>query len=86
MRAAQDPADQHAGHGQIGAEPGAEPTKLTRAQLMMVIRQRVEELVGEIEAALKYVESIREVSAADWAEIEQLGAETRRLIAGLKAA
>jgi cell division protein FtsA len=38
---------------QIGAEPGAEPTKLTRAQLMMVIRQRVEELVGEIEAALK---------------------------------
>jgi cell division protein FtsA len=38
---------------QIGAEAGAEPTKLTRAQLMMVIRQRVEELVGEIEAALK---------------------------------
>jgi cell division protein FtsA len=38
---------------QIGAEPGAVPTKLTRAQLMMVIRQRVEELVGEIEAALK---------------------------------
>ena len=38
---------------QIGAEPGAEPMKLTRAQLMMVIRQRVEELTNEIEAALK---------------------------------
>jgi cell division protein FtsA len=38
---------------QIGAEDGAEPTRLTRAQLMMVIRQRVEELTAEIEAALK---------------------------------
>ena len=38
---------------QIGAEHGAEPMKLTRAQLMMVIRQRVEELTNEIEAALK---------------------------------
>jgi len=38
---------------QIGAEPGAEPLKITRAQLMMVIRQRVEEVTGEIEAALK---------------------------------
>ena len=38
---------------QIGAEQGAEPMKLTRAQLMMVIRQRVEELTNEIEAALK---------------------------------
>ena len=38
---------------QIGAEPGAEPMKITRAQLMMVIRQRVEELTNEIEAALK---------------------------------
>ena len=38
---------------QIGAEQGAEPMKLTRAQLMMVIRQRVEELINEIEAALK---------------------------------
>jgi cell division protein FtsA len=38
---------------QIGAEPGAEPLKITRAQLMMVIRQRVEELTGQIEAALK---------------------------------
>jgi cell division protein FtsA len=38
---------------QIGAEAGAEPMKITRAQLMMVIRQRVEELTGEIEAALK---------------------------------
>jgi cell division protein FtsA len=38
---------------QSGAEPGAEPMKLTRAQLMMVIRQRVEELTNEIEGALK---------------------------------
>jgi cell division protein FtsA len=38
---------------QISAEPGVEPMKITRAQLMMVIRQRVEELTSEIEAALK---------------------------------
>ncbi|MFL6830446.1 MAG: cell division protein FtsA [Sphingomicrobium sp.] len=38
---------------QISAEQGAEPMKITRAQLMMVIRQRVEELTNEIEAALK---------------------------------
>jgi cell division protein FtsA len=38
---------------QIGAEPGAEPMKLTRAQLMMVIRQRVEELTNEVDSALK---------------------------------
>jgi cell division protein FtsA len=38
---------------QIGAEPGVEPLKITRAQLMMVIRQRIEELTNEIEAALK---------------------------------
>src|SRR6185312_14011292 len=38
---------------QIGADPGAEPMKLTRAQLMMVIRQRIEELTNEVEAALK---------------------------------
>ena len=38
---------------QIGAEPGAEPLKLTRAQLMMVIRQRIEELTNEIDASLK---------------------------------
>jgi cell division protein FtsA len=38
---------------QIGAEPGAEPLKITRAQLMMVIRQKVEELTNEIEGSLK---------------------------------
>src|SRR5947199_1079374 len=38
---------------QIGAEPGAEPMELTRTQLNMGIRQRVEELTNEIEAALK---------------------------------
>ena len=40
---------------QIGAEQGAEPMKITRAQLMMVIRQRVEELTSQIEAALKEI-------------------------------
>jgi cell division protein FtsA len=38
---------------QIGAEPGQEPARITRAQLMMVIRQRIEELTGEIATALK---------------------------------
>lgn len=38
---------------QIGSEQGAEPMRITRAQLMMVIRQRVEELTGQIEASLK---------------------------------
>ena len=38
---------------QIGAEPGQEPARITRAQLMMVIRQRIEELTGEIAASLK---------------------------------
>src|SRR5215470_17659588 len=36
---------------QIGAEPGAEPMKITRAQLMMVIRQKVEDLTNEIEGS-----------------------------------
>src|SRR6476659_4541314 len=35
------------------AQIGAEPMKITRAQLMMVIRQRIEELTNEVEAALK---------------------------------
>jgi cell division protein FtsA len=38
---------------QIAAEEGAEPTRITRAQLMMVIRQQVEGLTAQIEAALK---------------------------------
>ena len=38
---------------QVGAEDGAEPTRITRAQLMTVIRQRVEELTNEIDNALK---------------------------------
>lgn len=37
----------------IGAEEGAEPVRITRAQLMTVIRYRVEQLTGEIDAALK---------------------------------
>ncbi len=38
---------------QIGAEQGQEPARITRAQLMMVIRSRIEELTGEIAASLK---------------------------------
>jgi cell division protein FtsA len=38
---------------QTGVEAGAEPVRITRAQLMTVIRHRVEELTGEIDAALK---------------------------------
>jgi cell division protein FtsA len=38
---------------QIGVEQGGDPIKITRAQLMSVIRQRVEELTAEIEKALK---------------------------------
>ena len=38
---------------QIGAESGAEPMRITRAQLMTVIRQRVEELTSQIDNALK---------------------------------
>ena len=38
---------------QIGSEEGAEPLRITRAQLMTVVRQRVEELTAKIEEALK---------------------------------
>ncbi|MEO7411548.1 MAG: cell division protein FtsA [Sphingomicrobium sp.] len=38
---------------QMGAEDGHEPTRITRAQLMTVIRQQVESLTGQIDAALK---------------------------------
>jgi cell division protein FtsA len=38
---------------QMGAEDGDEPTRITRAQLMTVVRQRVEELTTQIDAALK---------------------------------
>ena len=38
---------------QISAEPGQEPMKITRAQLMMVIRQRVEELTNAVADGLK---------------------------------
>lgn len=38
---------------QIGVESGVEPMRITRAQLMTVIRQRVEELTGQIDQALK---------------------------------
>jgi cell division protein FtsA len=38
---------------QIGAESGAEPMRITRAQLMTVIRQRVEELTSQIDNTLK---------------------------------
>jgi cell division protein FtsA len=38
------------GHGSDG---GAEPMRISRAQLMTVIRQRVEEITGEVEGSLK---------------------------------
>jgi len=38
---------------QMGAEDGDEPTRITRAQLMTVIRQQVESLTSQIDAALK---------------------------------
>ena len=37
----------------IGAEDGAEPMRISRAQLMTVVRQRVEQITAEIESALK---------------------------------
>jgi cell division protein FtsA len=37
----------------IGAEDGAEPLRISRAQLMTVIRQRVEQITAEVESALK---------------------------------
>lgn len=37
----------------IGAEEGAEPLRISRAQLMTVIRQRVEQVTAEVESALK---------------------------------
>jgi cell division protein FtsA len=37
----------------IGADDGAEPTRITRAQLMTVIRQQVEDLTNRIDIALK---------------------------------
>lgn len=37
----------------IGADDGAEPTRITRAQLMTVIRQQVEDLTNKIDDALK---------------------------------
>ena len=38
---------------QLAAEPAGEPIKITRSQLMMVIRQRIEELTNEVATALK---------------------------------
>ncbi len=36
-----------------GAEEGGDPIRITRAQLMMVIRHRIEEVTSEIDAALR---------------------------------
>jgi cell division protein FtsA len=38
---------------QIGSEEAGEPLRITRAQLMTVIRQRVEELTAKLDDALK---------------------------------
>ena len=68
---------------QIGAEQGQEPMKITRAQLMMVIRQRVEELTSEIEAALKDLGLYRPGRSPGGADRGRRGAqEYRRLHAG----
>jgi cell division protein FtsA len=37
----------------IGSEDGAEPLRISRAQLMTVVRQRVEQITAEVEGALK---------------------------------
>ncbi len=37
----------------IGAEEGADPSRITRAQLMSVIRARIEAMTGEVDACLK---------------------------------
>jgi cell division protein FtsA len=37
----------------IGAEDGAEPMRISRAQLMTVIRQRVEQITAEVDAGLR---------------------------------
>jgi len=37
----------------IGAEEGADPIRITRAQLMMVIRHRIEEVTAQIDVALR---------------------------------
>ena len=37
----------------LGSEEGGEPTRITRAQLMTVIRQQVEDLTSQIDGALK---------------------------------
>ena len=37
----------------VGGDDAVEPLRLTRAQLMTVIRARIETLTGEIEKALK---------------------------------
>ncbi|MCW3798338.1 cell division protein FtsA [Sphingomonas sp. BN140010] len=36
-----------------GSDDGAEPMRISRAQLMTVIRQRIEEITGEVEGSLK---------------------------------
>jgi cell division protein FtsA len=38
---------------QMGTEEGVDPMRITRAQLMTVIRQRIEELTAKIDEALK---------------------------------
>ena len=38
---------------QMGSDEGVDPMRITRAQLMTVIRQRVEELTAQVEEALK---------------------------------
>lgn len=45
----------------IGADDGAEPLRISRAQLMTVIRQRVEQITAEVENALKSLGFVKPV-------------------------
>ena len=66
-----------------GSEEGTEAARITRAQLIAVIRQRLEHLTGEIAAALKDLGLRRAVRAPGRSDRRRLRAEgDRRLCAG----
>ena len=66
-----------------GSEEGTEAARITRAQLIAVIRQRLEHLIGEIATALEGARLRRPVRPAGGADRRRLGTEGhRRLCAG----
>jgi cell division protein FtsA len=66
-----------------GGEDGTEASRITRAQLIAVIRQRLEHLTGEIATALKELGFSGPVRAPGGADRRRIGAEGhRRLCAG----